>query len=369
MNRMLVICKESDFVKYARQSNGIIVVGISVRIVSILENLERKFSGKLKYVVDNNVDKQGSNVEINGRCHRVYSFSAIENNDLDNFIILVCNKKYHEILDQLETLEKFESLPCFCYQHILALENDDISLQRKIPSNLKLLDEQVIPKIIHYCWFGGNPIPEKYKVWMESWKKYCPDYTIKRWDETNYDIQKCRYMVEAYERKKWGFVSDFARLDVVHEYGGIYLDTDVELIRGLDDLLYQKGFMGYESTNFVSTGLGFGAVKGHPILKETLDEYYKRRFVNDDGSENQICCPQYQTELLKKHGLAQNGEYQVVADMTIYPEKVLCGKNMYTMMESVNEYTRAIHHYDGSWSEEIWKKRNDRLRNAVHNLE
>ena len=120
----------------------------------------------------------------------------------------------------------------------------------------------MIPKIIHYCWFGGTEIPEADQKCMASWRKYCPDYTIMRWDESNYDYTKNQYMREAYEAKKWGFVPDFARLDIVYTYGGIYLDTDVEIIRNIDDLLVNSAYMGFESGGAaVNPGLGFGAEK------------------------------------------------------------------------------------------------------------
>ena len=128
----------------------------------------------------------------------------------------------------------------------------------------------MIPKIIHYCWFGGNEIPENDKKCIESWKKYCPDYKIIRWDESNYDYKKNSYMREAYEAKKWGFVPDYARLDIIYNYGGIYLDTDVELLKSLDEILDCEGFFGFESENLVNLGLGFGAVKGNEIIRDMM---------------------------------------------------------------------------------------------------
>lgn len=121
-----------------------------------------------------------------------------------------------------------------------------------------------IPKIIHYCWFGGGPISEADRKCIESWKKYCPDYKIIEWNEQNFEISANRYAQQAYEAKKYAFVSDYARLAVVYEYGGIYLDTDVELVRPLDELLELPGFMGFQNNNEVATGLGFGGVQGQP---------------------------------------------------------------------------------------------------------
>ena len=130
----------------------------------------------------------------------------------------------------------------------------------------------MIPKIIHYCWFGGNELPESVRKCIESWKKYCPDFVIKEWNESNYDVTKLPFMKDAYEAKKYAFVSDYARLDIIYQHGGIYLDTDVELIKPLDDrLLDTTCFMGMETPGTVATGLGFGAIKGHSFIKQNRD--------------------------------------------------------------------------------------------------
>ena len=132
----------------------------------------------------------------------------------------------------------------------------------------------MIPKKIHYCWFGNNPLPEKDRKCIESWKKYCPNYEIIRHDENNYDISKNKYMKQAYESKKWGFVPDYARLDIIYNEGGIYLDTDVELTKNLDELLKYDAYMGFEDDIHVSPGLGFGAIKHHEGIKKLYVKPY-----------------------------------------------------------------------------------------------
>ena len=121
----------------------------------------------------------------------------------------------------------------------------------------------MLPKKIHYCWFGGNELPDLAIKCIESWKKYCPDYEIIEWNETNFDLECCDFVKEAYKAKKWAFVSDYARLKVVYDNGGIYLDTDVELVKSLDILLQEKCYFGEETTGYVATGLGFGAENGN----------------------------------------------------------------------------------------------------------
>ena len=149
----------------------------------------------------------------------------------------------------------------------------------------------MLPKKIHYCWFGGNELPDLAIKCIESWKQYCPDYEIIEWNETNFDLECCDFVKEAYKAKKWAFVSDYARLKVVYDNGGIYLDTDVELVKPLDILLQEKCYFGEETTGYVNTGLGFGAEKHNPTIDLLLKEYCNKHFTNDDGSYNMDPCP------------------------------------------------------------------------------
>ena len=207
----------------------------------------------------------------------------------------------------------------------------------------------MIPKKIHYCWFGRNPLPELAVRCLESWKKYCPDYEIIRWDEDNYPVSKNPYMQQAYEARKWGFVPDYARLDIVYQYGGIYLDTDVEIIKSLDDLLTESAFMGFEAADRVNLGQGFGAEAGHPLIAEMRDRYETLQFSNPDGSLNMVPSPQYQTEVLKRHGLQSGGLEQRILDAHIYPVDYFCPKNLETGKISITANTYSIHYFDASW--------------------
>ena len=213
-----------------------------------------------------------------------------------------------------------------------------------------------IPKIIHYCWFGGNPIPEKDQACIESWKKFCPDYTIMEWNESNYDISKNRYMKEAYDAKKWGFVPDYARLDIVYTNGGIYLDTDVEIIRNLDSLLADDAFMGFEDGKFVALGLGFGATKGNEHIKKMRNVYGGVSFINPDGSFNTLPSPHYTTDYLSDKGLKQNNTFQKIEGIAIYPKEYFCPRDYYTGAMSLTENSYTIHHYNASWLSDQEKK-------------
>jgi mannosyltransferase OCH1-like enzyme len=210
----------------------------------------------------------------------------------------------------------------------------------------------MIPKIIHYCWFGNGEMPEQDKQNIEMWKILCPDYEIKRWDESNYDINKCLYMKQAYEEKKMGFVPDFARLDIIYNYGGFYFDTDVELIKNLDILLNEHAVMGFESTDKINHGHGFGAEPHNELIKELMEVYDRLSFRNNDGSLNLTPSPTYITDFLKAKGVNLNNTEQYVEGVHILPTEYFCPKNMYSGNVDLTKNTISIHHFNMSWGDD-----------------
>lgn len=211
----------------------------------------------------------------------------------------------------------------------------------------------MIPKIIHYCWFGGAPLPEKERQCIESWRKYCPDYEIKLWNESNYDISQNEYIRQAYEVKRWAFVTDYVRLDVIYRYGGIYLDTDVEVIRSLDPLLEDSAFAGMENVDgqqlSINTGLGFGAEKQHPIIGEWRSIYQDLSFLQADGTLDLLTTPARTTAQMEIHGFRQENIKQVVSGMTIYPTEYFCPKQYGCNDIFATSNTFSIHHYSETW--------------------
>lgn len=215
----------------------------------------------------------------------------------------------------------------------------------------------MIPKIIHYCWFGGNSKPKLAEKCIKSWKKYCRGYQIIEWNEDNYDLSKAPlYVRQAYEAKKWAFVTDYVRLQVVYEHGGIYLDTDVQILKKLNDLLQHNAYFGFESDENVATGLGFGAVQGCPIIKELMDDYQAIPFLKENGSFDMTPCPVRNRDVFVRHGLKLDGTRQILADdILILPQEYLspisggngliCTKN-----------TVSIHWYAASWMPEEQRK-------------
>ena len=206
-----------------------------------------------------------------------------------------------------------------------------------------------IPKIIHYCWFGGGPISPESRKCMESWKKYCPDYKIIEWNEQNFDISKNCYAQQAYEAKRYAFVSDYVRLAVLYEYGGIYLDTDVELVRPLDELLELPGFMGFQNNNEVATGLGFGARKGNPVVQALLRDYDALDFLREDGSVDLTPCPERNTRVLQTLGVRKDGTRQSIPEMEIFPAEYFCPMEFPTRKLRVTPNTYSIHRFAESW--------------------
>ena len=214
----------------------------------------------------------------------------------------------------------------------------------------------MIPKVIHYCWFGGKPMPELALRCLESWKQYCPDYEIVRWDESNTDLKENDYIKEAYENKKWAFITDYVRLKVLYEHGGIYMDTDVQVCSALDLFLENAAFSGFENEHQIPTGIMASEAR-HPFLKALLEYYDGRHFVNEDGTFDMTTNVETITAIGKKYGFIPNDQKQTVYGMTFYPHDYFCPKSYLTGEVFVTENTVCIHHFDESWKTDSEKKR------------
>ncbi len=205
----------------------------------------------------------------------------------------------------------------------------------------------MIPKIIHYCWFGKNKKPKKVRKYIKSWKKYCPDYEIKEWNEENFDIECCDYVKQAYENKKYAFVSDYARMYALYNEGGIYLDTDVELVQNLDEFLNNIFFIGFQDEEYINTGL-IGSQKEHFLVKEMLEEYQKGKFILEDGSFNLTTNVVLITNKLKNRGLVKH-QKQKMGEIMVYPKDYFCPLDFKSCIMNQTENTVAIHWFSGTW--------------------
>lgn len=217
-----------------------------------------------------------------------------------------------------------------------------------------------IPKIIHYCWFGNNELPLEAKKCIESWRKFFPDYEIKERNESNYDLEVCDYVKEAYKLKKWAFVSDYARFDILYKYGGIYFDTDVEVIKSMDDIISNGPYMGIESGDidglvhhdigFINPGLGMAAPAGLEFYKDVLSVYKKRHFADEYGRPDisETVC-NIVTGIFQEKGIMIDGNTAISSGIRIYPKDYFCPKDYETKIIELTENTRSIHHYSATW--------------------
>lgn len=233
----------------------------------------------------------------------------------------------------------------------------------------------MIPKVIHYCWFGNNPLPELAIKCINSWKKYLPDYEIKEWNENTFDVNSIKYTQQAYKRKKYAFVSDYARFWILYHHGGIYFDIDVELIKPLSPILKSGPYMGLETNNVMQTGiftgtdagvacapgLGMATEKGMEFCKNMLDLYQTIEFIFPSGVINTKTVVSYTSEMLLKFGYDRSSnDIQECAGFKIYPREYF-GPHIDRKTGKITLYpeTYSIHHYAATWVDKkmVWKGR------------
>lgn len=207
----------------------------------------------------------------------------------------------------------------------------------------------MIPKKIHYIWLGNNPLPKIAKKCIASWKKYCPDYEIKRWDESNLNIDCCQYCREAYDAKKYAFASDVLRFDVLSKEGGIYLDIDVELLKPLDQFLSDNLFCGFENDCYVAPGLILGTEPNNIIISDLLIEYKDKHFAVTSGMKNQETICAIFTKKLVNEGLLLQNKTQRLKKFSVYASEYFCPKSMSDGKIYKTENTFSIHHYASTW--------------------
>lgn len=231
-----------------------------------------------------------------------------------------------------------------------------------------------IPKIIHYVWVGEKAKPELFYRCLESWKKYCPDYKIIEWNETNFDINQSLFASQAYQAKKYGFVPDYIRAKVLYDYGGIYMDTDVELTKPLDDLLDNDFLISFENEAYLETAF-LGSVKGHPFLNKMCKFYETHPFICGDKMDLTPSTPVWTLFLKKYYGLELKNKNQILYSLdgnhdysvSVYNNEYFCPINFTTKEINVTQNTYAIHYFDASWfTKEL--KRKEKFLKAVYKI-
>ena len=205
----------------------------------------------------------------------------------------------------------------------------------------------MIPKVIHYIWLGGKDLPAIAKKCIESWQKYCPDYEIKRWDESNLDLNKYQFVKDALEAKKYAFASDVIRTDILYTHGGIYFDIDVELLKPIDNLLNHDCFMGFETSNLLNPGLVLGTTKNNPDLLEILNIYKELKFDVNNLLNLTIC--EIFTDYYSKKGITRENKTQQIDNTMFYSSEYFSPKNLTDGKIRLTKNTHTIHHFAGSW--------------------
>lgn len=207
----------------------------------------------------------------------------------------------------------------------------------------------MIPKIIHYIWLGGKEEPKILEKCKKSWQKYCPDYEIKRWDESNLDINCCKYCKDAYDAKKFAFASDVLRFDILKKEGGFYLDIDVEIIKPLDDFLKFDLICGFENDSYIAPGLLLGCCKGNKIIEELYNDYFNKKFFVTSGMKKQVTICEIFSNKMKDFGFEINNTTQIKNNIAIYSAEYFCPKSMTDGKVRKTKNTYSIHHYASTW--------------------
>lgn len=304
---------------------------------------------RIKCLVDNFSKEE--QVDANGLKIPVIDIGKLTENMCGAVFVITSLKFAREILEQLDKINFLNGKECYVLGLFLSESRQPQLNRHEMP---------VIPRIIHYFWVGKNKIPDKYQKNIDSWKKYCPDYKIMLWNEDNYDVMKIKYMRQAYEAGKWGFVPDYARLDILYNYGGIYLDTDVEMLKSWDELLYYDFFCGFEgnNNNKINLGQGFGCREKTPVLQEMMSVYENLDFVREDGSLNVTASSLLQTPILVRHGVKLNRRTQQTGGLTVFSSDYFAPVSIY----GYGRYTDksfSDHQHAATWHNE--EQHNERI--------
>ncbi|MDE7445440.1 MAG: hypothetical protein K2N15_07055 [Lachnospiraceae bacterium] len=304
--------------------------------------------------LDNDKTKWGTTIAACGKYFDIKSPDYLEECSADTVILLNISR-FSDVMEQLERMKCTTHMTCYIMPMMLI---HNFCFQ-KSGGQANKTAEQRIPRKLHYMWLGGKKLPDNLVRCLESWKYYCPDYEIIEWNESNYDIGKHPFMEQAYKSGAFGFVPDYARLDILYNEGGLYLDTDVEIKRNIDNLLYQDAFCGVEKWQIINFGGLSGAVKNHPMIKKFLDARQDIFFIDDNGKLNKNTCGFYDTRVAVKEGYKLNGETQTISNMNIYAYDYFHPYDYMSGLLNETENTYSVHWFNGGWLDEAMKKANE----------
>ncbi len=329
-----------------KNDKKIILFGAGAVCKTFIPYISNKYhlSKRIIYVIDNDPSKQDCFIDFNGNRVLVVNIEILRECKED-YCVLITNGEFYSVMTQLDLIEECRSRCCF----IAAYMQLDRQYDKSINRIYRDYGETKIPKIIHYCWFSGKPIPESLMKCIRTWKEKCPDYEIIQWDESNFDLCKYKYTKEAAELQKWGYIPDIVRLEKLYEIGGFYFDTDVEILKNLDELRYQDAFCSRERVGHINFGGGSGSIPHNEIIKEILDFRKDIDFSLGNGKFNAEASGYFETAILMKYGLEVEDKNQKLKGINIYASEFFSPYNYINGEDIRSENTFSIHHFRGSW--------------------
>ena len=322
---------------------------------------------KIEAIIDKDSRKWGSiisNGDFQIAVHPIdFLIEDVKKNGKDNIILVITSQFYAaEIIEELDAINELNGLLCY-----------SLFLIRNTRENLYDFEfskgMQRIPKVLHYIWFGNNELPLEFRNNLITWKKFNPDYEIIRWDESNYDVSNSTFVKEAYKANKWSHASNYVRLDILYKYGGIYMDTDVEVIKNLDCLLNDECFFCLGNQDSINNGSGLGSVKEHPVIKEMMEAFENVHFDVAKGGVGMRAAHNFINPVMRRHGFKLENRYQRIDGVVLYPKEVMSPLSFGDLENFFCDRTLSIHYEAGSWKtnaeKDGVKKLNDIIRERL----
>lgn len=320
----------------------------------------------IQFIVDNDKKKHGETVRINGVDKKIMSPEELFLHNNSEIAILIATDAFaDEIYEQLEGMMLFQNTEVFFLPLLISKHVDDTMNN---PAIQLREGEEKIPKIIHYFWFSKEEKPESVKMCIESWRHFCPDYELIEWNADTFDVTCNDFAYEAFQQRKWAYVSDYARLAVVYQHGGIYLDSDVRLFKGVDSLLHNDFFIGYGPIRDVEAAV-FGAKKGCDILAKMMEIYQDRTFDLYESMTLENLQPMLLARFLETQGFVIDGKYLQRNGVTIYPRDLFSAKNWFTYEYEMTDTAIGIHECVGGWNSSKGKSRKQIRKECNQKLE
>lgn len=348
----------ADIKDMLHRKTDLIIYGASIHIQRVIDHFpDEKIEEKIKYIVDRDNKKDGTRFRVLSRDIKVVSLNTFVNeSDIPSrYHMLIVIERYEEALQTLDQLQELDHMICYIWWTPFLSCRSGRSFPNKMEVPAPAI-KRSIPKTIHYCWFGGGKLPNQMKENIASWRRTNPEFEIMEWNEHNFDVNAIPYTSEAYKRKKYSFVSDYARYEIILQNGGFYFDTDVELLKDISPLCSYRGFFSFEFLDLINSGSGFAAEKGDEVIREIRDQYLERSFLYADGSMNLTPCSVYETHFFEQRGIKIDNSFQIYKEYLIFPYVFFAPVNQITALLEMTENTFGIHKFDCSWFAEEEKK-------------